>query len=318
MSQRRSAISATNSNEKGTIIIENNVDDDKVPFMTSAPVISTLSLEDSSDIDAITFEERSEQERHLQRVKHWRESPFAVGLVEPTWKDQTNFAFNQYGREEMSADETGCLCFSAYICPLFGAGRVGNMVILRSSTEYVEEVTEDSETGGQTIKQYTRPKLDCVVGPYWPMLAFVTYPLILGLSGWTFFSKILPGRNHLMLTIVWTVLTLGLIISLALTACRDPGILYRYKEAPPQYEGSWRWSERTLSYRPRAAIYDIDAAVVVEQFDHTCPWVGTAIGKKNMLSFQCFVCLVFVCLMMDIFVLTGVFDEAGSYRPPPH
>lgn len=36
-----------------------------------------------------------------------------------------------------------------------------------------------------------------------------------------------------------------------------------------------------------------------------CPWTGTAIGKKNMYSFQWFVGLVFVCLIMDIFLITG-------------
>lgn len=31
----------------------------------------------------------------------------------------------------------------------------------------------------------------------------------------------------------------------------------------------------------------------------------TAIGKRNMLPFQFFVCLVFVCLVVDIFLITG-------------
>lgn len=37
----------------------------------------------------------------------------------------------------------------------------------------------------------------------------------------------------------------------------------------------------------------------------SCPWTGTAIGSKNMSSFQCFVALVFVCLILDIVLLTG-------------
>ncbi len=36
-----------------------------------------------------------------------------------------------------------------------------------------------------------------------------------------------------------------------------------------------------------------------------CPWTGTAIGKKNMFAFQCFVTLVFTCLVFDIVLLTG-------------
>jgi len=47
-----------------------------------------------------------------------------------------------------------------------------------------------------------------------------------------------------------------------------------------------------------------DCKVIIEDFDHTCPWTGTAIGKKNMGSFQCFVGLVFACLILDIFLLT--------------
>ena len=37
----------------------------------------------------------------------------------------------------------------------------------------------------------------------------------------------------------------------------------------------------------------------------SCPWTGTAIGAKNMGSFQMFVGLVFICLMFDIVLLTG-------------
>ena len=86
------------------------------------------------------------------------------------------------------------------------------------------------------------------------------------------------------------------------------------------------------------------SAVVVEGFDHTyvlslldgcetelcplgplphplspfcflpvsCPWTGTAIGRKNMMAFQFFVCLVFACMILDIFLLTGVFELAGQ------
>lgn len=45
--------------------------------------------------------------------------------------------------------------------------------------------------------------------------------------------------------------------------------------------------------------------IVDSFFVQRCPWTGTAIGKKNMLAFQCFVTLVFVCLVFDIILLTG-------------
>jgi hypothetical protein len=141
------------------------------------------------------------------------------------------------------------------------------MIVLRSSTEWVEEVEEGE--GEEKVRRHMRPRLDCVVGPYWPMLAFVTYPLILGVSGWTLVIKIVPGRTSSFMAFGWAVLTVGLITALAFTACCDPGIQYKYKKPPPQYENQWRWTDRAHSYRSRNAFYDADTGVVVEGFDHT-------------------------------------------------
>lgn len=135
------------------------------------------------------------------------------------------------------------------------------------------------------------------------MLLCVTYPLIFGVSIATLVLAI-PKCNFLV-TIIWAACTLGLIYALAMTAFRDPGILPKHEQAPPQNTNGWLWSDRAYSWRPRGAFYDTDTGVVVEEFDHTCPWTGTAIGKKNMFSFQWFVALVFICLVFDIFLLTG-------------
>eukprot|EP00523_Entomoneis_sp_CCMP467_P007287 CAMPEP_0168730154 /NCGR_PEP_ID=MMETSP0724-20121128/6587_1 /TAXON_ID=265536 /ORGANISM="Amphiprora sp., Strain CCMP467" /LENGTH=335 /DNA_ID=CAMNT_0008777089 /DNA_START=34 /DNA_END=1041 /DNA_ORIENTATION=- len=271
----------------------------------------------------------------IARVKKWKESSFAVALTEPTWEaeqlKQSAFwgddkayriprSVSNYNNDDdddddddqtdiaVHPDTTGCLCCSAMLCPYFGAGRVGNMVVLRSTMEKVEEVDEDLETGEVHVRRYTRPKLLCVLGPYWPMLLFVTYPLILVVSGWAYYVAIRPENGvskPFPIVFGWTVLTAGLIVALALTGCRDPGILYKHDKPPAQHENSWRWSDHTQTYRPRGAHFDADTAVVVEEFDHTCPWTGTAIGKKNMPSFQAFVCLVFICLIMNIFLITG-------------
>ena len=138
------------------------------------------------------------------------------------------------------------------------------------------------------------------------MLLFVTYPLILGVSGWAFYAAILPNKKPWFIVVGWLAITFGLIFALAFTGCRDPGILYRHSQPPPQHENSWRWSEQAQSYRPRNAHYDLDTAVVVQvkisqnvfcnvpglifcksnvshlflfrclrksqAFDHTCPW----------------------------------------------
>mmetsp|Transcript_8761 Transcript_8761/g.11631 ORF Transcript_8761/g.11631 Transcript_8761/m.11631 type:complete len:331 (-) Transcript_8761:234-1226(-) len=265
---------------------------------------------------------------HMTRLKKWKESAFAVALTEPTWEAEAQklswTGERSYHRlngrtivptededdlteMDLHPDTTGCLCCSALICPYLGAGRVGNMCILHSTTERIEEVDEDLETGEVKTRRFTRPKLLCVLGPYWPMLLFVTYPLIFTVSGWAFMVSIYPGNKPFVVVAAWVLLTGGLIGALGLTGCRDPGILYRQAQAPPQNENAWRWNDQAQTYRPRGAHFDADTGVIIEEFDHTCPWTGTAIGKRNMLSFQFFVCLVFICLIMDIFLITGAF-----------
>lgn len=291
MSQRRSAASSSahSSDTSSTLVLDES---EKAPFVTSksssttTPVVS-LQLEPGGHHESggdmveddnpnmladLDVEQRFQVERHHHRVKHWRDHPFAVGLVPPTWRDEQLRTRDLYGDPELQSDETGCLCCSAFVC--VKAGRVGNMVVLRSSHEWVEEVEEneddDDENGEEKVRRrYTRPRLDCVLGPYWPMMVFVTYPLILGVSGWTFVAKVIPGRLSALVVLGWSILTMGLITALAFTACSDPGIQYKYKKPPPQQENQWRWTDRAHSFRPRNAFYDVDTGVIVEGFDHT-------------------------------------------------
>ncbi|GKY99238.1 hypothetical protein MPSEU_000879100 [Mayamaea pseudoterrestris] len=296
------------------VLFDSAEDKDLDPLIQKARTVRSLQLEpgdnaDHGDDPDLDDERRSQIDRHKARIRHWKESEFACGLVEPSWELQRTFHKHMVGASETAPDEAGCGCCSARICPMFGAGRVGHMVVLKSSQQWVEHVQIDPETGERKVLRYTRPRLDCVVGPYWPMLVLITYPLIFGVSGWVFVSKVCKGLLNPALALAWVVLTIGLIMALALTGCRDPGILYRHDEPPPDLENTWRWNDQALSYRPRNAVYDPDTAVIVQDFDHTCPWTGTAIGGKNMLAFQFFVALVFLMLMLDIFLLTGVLDS---------
>lgn len=210
---------------------------------------------------------KSPEKEHFDRkVQHWRESPFAVGLKNITWTDEANSGNKCCGGDE-HGDGADCLCFSAFCCPKFGAGRVGNMIVCKQTTEWVEEIQDDEETGEEIIVRVSRPKLQILMGPYWPLLCFVTYPLILGISGWTLVSAI-PGKSFPVI-LAWFICTIGLIVALALTAFRDPGILYKHSRPPPNTKTVWRWSDTGLTFRPRGAVYDPDTGVVVEQFDHT-------------------------------------------------
>mmetsp|Transcript_4210 Transcript_4210/g.7478 ORF Transcript_4210/g.7478 Transcript_4210/m.7478 type:complete len:389 (-) Transcript_4210:331-1497(-) len=326
-----------------------------------------------------TIDEKYKTEREQTKLRHWKESEYAAGLVEPTWADELETyrkrgrccccpdreAMGQLFQEEIDPG-CGCTYLSAVICSRLGAGRIGNMAVLKERHVMVEVEEEDNasddndegfeevdgfldedslhqrnpnsskpndndkdnkNTTKKTKKRLVRKReIQLVVGPFWPMLLFVTYPLIFGVSALTLWSG-LPGKP-LYVQIVWALVTCQLIRSLFNTGFRDPGILTRHASPPPvpedeesdgdnsrprrrvgfrwgNEEGPWRWSDQAQTYRPRNSMYCPDCKVVIEEFDHTCPWTGTAIGKKNMGPFQRFVGLIFVCLIMDIFLLTA-------------
>ena len=247
-----------------------------MPFSSTitTPVEGNLTLDgdESTTADStmapLSIEERYENERHNAKIKHWKESPFAVGAVDVGWGEECtperSCCDQQCCREEVDAN--CCICCSGLICSRLGAGRVGNMAVLKQSMEWVEIVEQDEETGEETVRRYQRPRLDCLVGPYWPMMLCVTYPLILGVSLWTAVVA-MPGKN-VLLQAFWGCCTLGLIYALAMTACTDPGILYRHAQPPPQNENAWRWSDQGQTYRPRGSYYDTDCALVIEEYDH--------------------------------------------------
>lgn len=169
MSHRRAPAGKTASTE----IIKEAVESDdeagllRVGVEAASAVTGSLALDSSVEMEQLSAEDRFQQEWHEARVQHWKDSPFAVGLVDRTWKDERDRTSRRnkcYGDEELNPDDSGCLCCSAYACSFIGAGRVGNMAVLRSSIEWVEEITEDDETGEMSTRRYTRPRLDCVVG----------------------------------------------------------------------------------------------------------------------------------------------------------
>lgn len=223
----------------------------------SANAAGSLGVSPSLDM---THEARmdAESQYQQQRIKQWKEGPFATGYTDISWEADYNKLRHGFGDEcgkAMNEEKMPCGCCSAIVCMALGAGRVGNMAVLRER----QERAEDGET---------KRRLLIVAGPYWPMLIFVTYPLILGVSTVTLVTVI--PKIHPMVAVAWGICTISVILSLALTAFRDPGILPRYESPPPNNNGEWRWSDRAHTYRPRGAWYDPDTAVVVEEFDHTC------------------------------------------------
>jgi DHHC palmitoyltransferase len=223
-------------------------------------------------------------------VRNWKESPFAVGLTYPTWEEEPVRCCN---------DEW---CFkpvniTAICCRYCCVGRVGNMVVLLQ-----QNVPATDPITSSTVSH--RPKLMIVLGPYWMVLVFVTIPIFALLSAYTFF-RVTRHQESTTLFILHLITTFGLFVSLLMVGCQDPGILYRHNVPPNSSEATeWQWNDQALTYRPLHAKYDSECAVVIEQFDHTCPWTGTAIGKKNMFWFRIFVAFVLLDILFNSIVLT--------------
>ena len=321
----------------------NDNDNNKLPLEIADGNEEDLSDESPSNNDNnnMSLTEKYLQEKQQTKVRHWKTSEYAAGLVEPTWHDELE-KYNREGHnccccccsggsglhefDSMFQEEIdpgcGCIYLSAMICSRLGADRIGNMAVLKSryvmvevddegENEDGEEFVNDDEEAlhyrnnnksndddnegkkkkkkkkNQTKRMMRKREIQFIVGPFWPMLLGITYPLIFGVSGLTLFIG-LPGRAW-YIQLGWTILTVLLIRALFNTGFRDPGILSRHVDPPVVSEededdttvrrrvgfrwgsegGSWRWSEQAQSYRPRNAMYDPDCAVIVEEFDHT-------------------------------------------------
>ncbi|KAJ1449311.1 hypothetical protein M885DRAFT_536158 [Pelagophyceae sp. CCMP2097] len=195
------------------------------------------------------------------------------------------------------SDDAGARCgraLSAAVCRRVGAKKLGYMAVLWSSDVY--PVAEAGVGGARELT-----KLHCVVGPFWAFTACITYPLIFGIS--IAVCIFLLPEHHFITIILWALCLAGLLVALSCTSCRDPGILRRHHEKP---HPSWRWNDQARTYRPPAATYDDDLGVIVTEFDHVCPWTGTAIGEKNLNAFHCFISLLCVCIVFDILLVINV------------
>mmetsp|Transcript_18324 Transcript_18324/g.53563 ORF Transcript_18324/g.53563 Transcript_18324/m.53563 type:complete len:218 (-) Transcript_18324:181-834(-) len=178
--------------------------------------------------------------------------------------------------------------WSALFCCCFR--RVGNLVVL------FQLPAKPGET----------PRLLCVVGPYWPMMMCITTPLILApcvgvvIYAWPFV--------HYGVIIGFCCFAAFTLTALWCTACSNPGLVPRYEERPPHADSNWSWNDQTRTFRPRTARYVDDCGVLVDRYDHTCPWTGTAIGGGNIKYFYLFtgsiVPLVFAVVIVFIVALS--------------
>lgn len=230
-------------------------------------------------------------EEEDENVRNWKQSPYAVGYGDADWEQEINCCKYWCSKPQSQPPQPhnyACNQLTAFFCR--GAGRIGNMVVLHKNALTEEPVI--------------------VVGPYWPMMMCVTYPLILAVLTATAVLRI--PYLHWGLVIAWIISSVAILLALAFVACRNPGILKRQStlDENDRVSSDWIWNDQALSYRPESAKYDRDCNCIIEEFDHTCPWTGTGIGKLNLRAFYCFVTLVPICLIFNVVLLTmSMFDD---------
>ncbi|KAH8070089.1 DHHC palmitoyltransferase [Aureococcus anophagefferens] len=103
-------------------------------------------------------------------------------------------------------------------------------------------------------------------------------------------------------------LTLGaLLAAFSLTACSDPGIVYRELGSD---DVARRFCSRCDFERPIEARHCYDCDLCVRDLDHHCPWTGKCIGAKTIRNFYAFL----VCLLVHL-VYVVVMTVSFFVRP---
>jgi hypothetical protein len=190
-----------------------------------------------------------------QYESKWLESPFAVGRTRDTWEDEGINGCSELCRSCRTRPNHCHIACTACLCRRTGAGRVGNMVVLRQTTHMVET--------RQGVVE--KPRLCLVLGPYFWVTFLILIPICLSLS--TLAAVLGIPSAPWYITMVWSILNCVFLLSLFSVACSDPGILYRHSDPP--FGSEWVWSDQAQTYRPPSAMYDSDCGVVLEGYDHT-------------------------------------------------
>jgi len=134
-------------------------------------------------------------------------------------------------------------------------------------------------------------------------MLIVTSSLIIGIS-----CAILALVNQQVIWIIGLVLVAITVVALLATSWSDPGIVPRYTQQNEAPFESWSWSQKAQCWKPRNAQYDEETQTLVTDFDHFCPWTGTAIGGGNMKQFTCFTSMLCILLLYVVAILViGVF-----------
>lgn len=129
-----------------------------------------------------------------------------------------------------------------------------------------------------------------IAGPCWPFCMGITLPLILGISALVCYFILFNANSGLPIWVAFLYLPAlaFVLVALFMVSCRDPGLMERVTDEEAG-QGGWYWNEQVGSFRPPGSLYCRECGVLIEGYDHLCPWTGTGIGHGNMLAFKLFV-----------------------------
>ena len=121
------------------------MDRDSAEPLSSSSVPNSLDGLSGAVADSTSLDDRldAESQYQQQRIKQWKEGPFATGFTEQTWEaDYNKFRHNLGGECSKCMDNEDtmpCGCCSAVVCSALGAGRVGNIAVLKETEERGED-----------------------------------------------------------------------------------------------------------------------------------------------------------------------------------
>lgn len=179
----------------------------------------------------------------------------------------------------------------ACLCGLWRHRRIGAMIVV------AEWIASDGRGGG------ARRRL--LLGPYWHFLA--AHVLVLALIAALVFGGVVPAHWHAARA-VGLLLSVATVGALAATALVDPGVFPRYFS---RVEPDWTYSEYAHAFRPPGTIFCQECQVLIRDYNHFCPWSGTAIGRGNEPYFRAFLVCLVATLVFDLSLVALALLDGG-------
>lgn len=144
-----------------------------------------------------------------------------------------------------------------------------------------------------------------VVGPYWRMLLTTIFVIAAVTS--MVYGLVVPREYHVerFLGLSFAVLAIA---SLLCTAMTEPGIFPRYSVPLAR---DWTFSEYSRSYRPPDVVFCQHCQVLIEAYNHFCPWSGIVIGKGNEGFFHVFVAAIMIAFIYDLLIIALTLNGIG-------